>query len=124
MLELSLILELFIGRYTQGAIIGLLIAFNAAIGFLQENHAQTALALLKKRLSIHVKTHRDGAWKIISSEELVPGDIINLRLGDLIPADIILLDGALFVDQSSLTGESLPVEAGAGKKHMQGASFN
>ncbi len=110
MLELSLVLELAIGHYTQAAIISLLLFFNAAISFFQESRAQSALALLRRKLSIRVRVHRDGVWQTIPAEEVVPDDMIHLRVGDLVPADGILLNGSLAVDQSSLTGESLPLE--------------
>jgi H+-transporting ATPase len=121
MLELSVLLELFIGHKTQATIISLLLFFNAVISFFQENRSQNALALLKKKLSIQVKVHRDGIWQTIPSQELVPGDIIHLKVGDLIPADVDLLRGSLSIDQSSLTGESLPVEIESGKKAFTGS---
>ena len=77
MLELSILLELFIGHLTQATIIGFLLLFNAFISFFQENRSQNALELLKKKLSIHAKVHRDGAWQTIPSEGLVPGDLIH-----------------------------------------------
>jgi len=121
MLELSVLLELFIGHDTQAAIISLLLFFNAFISFFQENRSQNALALLKKKLSIQVKVRRDGIWQTLPSQDLVPGDVIHLRVGDFIPADIDLLQGSLSVDQSSLTGESLPVEIESGKRAYAGS---
>jgi H+-transporting ATPase len=121
MLEASLGLELGLGRYTQAAIIALLLFFNAVISFLQENRAQNALGLLRKRLSIQAKVLRDGTWQTIPSQDLVPGDMIHVRMGDFIPADIDLLKGQLSIDQSALTGESLAVEVGQGKKAFAGA---
>jgi H+-transporting ATPase len=112
MLEASIVLELMIGRYTQAAILGILLIFNAVISFLQENKAQNALALLQKRLIVKVRVLRDNNWQILSSKELVPGDVVHLRAGDLIPADLILIDGYISVDQSALTGESLSAEIG------------
>ena len=121
MLELSVLLELLTGHDTQAAIISLLLFFNAFISFFQENRSQNALALLKKKLSIQVKVRHDGIWQTVPSQELVPGDVIHLRVGDFIPADIDLLQGSLSVDQSSLTGESLPVEIESGKKAYAGS---
>ena len=112
MLEISLGLELFIGRYTQALIIGLLLVFNAAISFFQENNAQNALKILQQKLAIRARVLRDQQWQTLPADQLVPGDVIRLRIGDLIPADLHLLEGSLSVDQSALTGESLPVEAG------------
>jgi H+-transporting ATPase len=110
MLELSLILELVIGHYTQAAVISVLLIFNSVIAFIQENRAQSALALLQQRLAIQVKVMRDGAWQLLPSQEIVPGDVVHLRVGDIVPADTKLLDGYLSVDQSTLTGESLARE--------------
>ena len=121
MLEASLALELAIGRNTQAAIIALLLLFNAIISFLQENRAQNALRLLQNRLSIQAKVLRDRSWQTIPSHDLVPGDLIHVRVGDFIPADVDLLRGQLSVDQSALTGESLPVDVGEGKKAFAGA---
>ena len=121
MLEISLLLELVIGRYTQAAIISLLLVFNAGISFFQERRAQNALALLQGKLAIRVKVRRDGMWKTVPSQELVPGDTIHLRVGDFIPADILLLQGSLSVDQSALTGESLASEVEVGKKAYAGS---
>ena len=121
MLEGSLALELVIGHYTQAAVISLLLLFNAGISFFQESRAQNALALLKQKLSIQVKVRRDGIWRIIPSQELVPDDIIHLRVGDFVPADVNLLQGNLSVDQSSLTGESMSVEVESGQKAYAGS---
>ncbi|HUI90295.1 MAG TPA: plasma-membrane proton-efflux P-type ATPase [Anaerolineales bacterium] len=121
MLEGSLVLELVIGHNTQAVVIGLLLCFNAGISFFQENRAQNALALLQQRLSIQAKVRRDGIWRVVPSQELVPGDIIHLRVGDFVPADVTLLQGNLSADQSSLTGESLPVEVGNGQKAYAGS---
>ncbi|MFZ2413808.1 MAG: plasma-membrane proton-efflux P-type ATPase [Candidatus Cryosericum sp.] len=114
MLELSLILELITRHYTQATIIGALIVFNAVIGFVQEHRAQDALRLLQQRLVVHVRVLRDGTWQTMDSRSIVPDDIVHLRMGDLVPADMTLSDGNLLIDQSVLTGESLPKEAGAG----------
>ena len=110
MLEASLGLEILIGRYTQAMIIGLLLVFNAVIAFFQENNAQNALKILQKRLSIRVRVMRDDIWQILSADVLVPGDLIHLRSGDMIPADVHLIQGDISVDQSTLTGEYFPVE--------------
>ena len=84
---------------------------NAVIGFWEEYQAGNAIEALKKKLALNARVRRDGAWKTIPSRELVPGDIIRLRLGEIIPADAKLLEGdPIEVDQSTLTGESLPVE--------------
>ena len=114
MLEATIALQFVLGKPDEAAIITVLLVFNAVLGFAQENRANNALALLKKRLAIQVRVMRDHAWQQMPAQELVPGDVVHLRMGDLAPADIRLLDGQMLLDQSALTGESLPVEAGAG----------
>jgi len=121
MLEFSIILELIIGRYTQAAIISLLLLFNAFLSYFQENRAQNALALLQKRLTISVRVRRDGGWRTVPSKEIVPGDLIHLRVGDFVAADVVVKEGHLSIDQSALTGESLPVEVDAGKTAYTGS---
>jgi len=120
MLEISLGLELFIGRYTQATIIGLLLLFNALISFFQERKAQNALALLQSRLTVKAKVLRDGVWGTLPAQEVVPGDVIHLRMGDFVPADVRLLEGNISIDQSALTGESLPAECGPGNTAYAG----
>ena len=111
MLEASIILEVILGKYTEAIIIGALVVFNALMSTLQEHRAQNALALLRKRLSISVRVLRDSRWQVLPADRLVPGDLVYLRMGDMVPADIKLLSGQILLDQSTLTGESLPVEA-------------
>jgi H+-transporting ATPase len=111
MLEASILLELALGKYVEAGVIGVLVIFNALMSTLQESRAQNALALLRKRMTVTARTLRDGSWQMLPSSELVPGDIVYLRMGDLIPADLTLVSGQLQLDQSTLTGESLPVDA-------------
>jgi len=122
MLELCLILEVISGKYIEGAIIGALILFNAVMSTLQENKAQNALALLKNRLSVNSRVLRDGKWQSLPSSELVPDDVIYLRMGDLVPADTEIISGQISLDQSTLTGESLAVEAGTGANVFAGTT--
>jgi H+-transporting ATPase len=121
MLEITILLELYLGKNTESIVIGALLVFNALLSFTQENRAHNALSLLRQKLTVQVTTRRDGQWQRIQAENLVPGDIIHLRMGDLIPADANLIDGQVEIDQSALTGESLPVEAGAGQVAYAGA---
>lgn len=121
MLELTILLELYLGRHTEAIVIAVLLIFNAILSFTQENRAQNALALLKQKLTVQTRTLRDGQWELISAETLVPGDVIHLRMGDLIPADARLISGTIEMDQSALTGESQPVEAGGGQNAYAGA---
>jgi H+-transporting ATPase len=113
MLEVTVVLELLLHKYWEAIIIGSLLVFNAAIGFVQEQHAAQALAILRQRLSILARALRDQRWQLLPAKELVPGDVVHVRMGDLVPADLRLADGQILVDQSALTGESGPVEAGA-----------
>ena len=120
MLEITILLELYLGKPFEAAIIGLLLVFNAALSFIQENRAQTALALLRKQLSIQSRVRRDGQWQLIPAQDLVPGDVLHLRMGDIIPADVLLSQGQIQMDQSSLTGESAPVEGATGQAAYAG----
>ena len=121
MLEGAIVLEFALGKFVEGAVIALLLIFNAALGYIQEGRAQATLAALKSRLAITASVRRDGAWKIIPASDLVPGDVVKLSLGGLAPADARIHDGEILVDQSMLTGESAPVEAGAGVMAFAGA---
>ncbi|MHB1697670.1 MAG: plasma-membrane proton-efflux P-type ATPase [bacterium] len=110
MLEFTFIIELILGKFTEAYVIIGLILFNAIISFTQEHKADEALKLLKQQLKIITRVLRDEKWIKLSAEELVPGDIIHLRMGDLVPADTEIISGNVMVDQSSLTGESQPVD--------------
>jgi H+-transporting ATPase len=122
MLEATVILELALRKYDEAIIIGLLLVFNSILSFVQESQSNHALALLRNRLAVHARVLRDGAWQLLSASDLVPGDVARLRMGDIAPADLRLLDGELLLDQSALTGESLPVEARAGDSIYAGAT--
>jgi H+-transporting ATPase len=104
----------------QRSLPGFLI-FNAALAYFQEGRAQATLAALKHRLALNASVRRDGAWKTIPAAQVVCGDLIKLSLGGVVAADVHLLDGSVQLDQSMLTGESLPVEAGAGFDTYAGA---
>ena len=111
MIEAAAILSLILSRWDDFAIIFLLLIMNCAVGFWQETKADNAIDLLKKRLAPSARVLREGKWKVLASRMLVPGDLIKVRLGDVVPADIKLVDGDfLQVDESTLTGESLPSE--------------
>ena len=109
LLEISIALTVVLKHYTESIIIFTLLTINAVIGFWQSGNSHRAVEMLKKKLEIKAKVLRDGAWALLDAKELVPGDIITLKLGDLVPADAYLLDGKLSIDQSALTGESLPI---------------
>jgi H+-transporting ATPase len=121
MLEAAIVLELVLGKYVEAAIIAGLLVFNAALGLFQESRAQATLAALKSRLALSASVRRDGAWKIIPAAELVPGDVVKLSLGGVVGADVHITGGEILLDQSMLTGESVPVEAGAGVQAFAGA---
>src|SRR5208283_2311592 len=121
MLEAAILLELALGKYVEAAIIATLLVFNAALGLFQESRAQATLAALKSRLALNASVRRDGAWKTIQAVELVPGDVVKLSLGAVVAADVRLTGGEVLLDQSMLTGESVPIEAGAGVQSYAGA---
>lgn len=121
MIEAAVILSAIVKDWTDFGIILALLVVNAVVGFWEEYQADTAIEALKKKLALNARVKRNGQWKQILARELVPGDIIRLRLGEIIPADVQLLDGdPIEVDQSALTGESLPVEVQSGKKAYSG----
>jgi len=98
-----------------------LLAFNAALGFFQEGRAQATLTALKSRLALNAPVRRDGVWAIVAAAGLVPGDVVKLSLGAVVAADVRLTEGSVLLDQSMLTGESVPIEAGAGFETYAGA---
>lgn len=111
MIELAMILSTITRHWVDFLIIGVLLIANALIGFLEENKAASAIAALKAKLAVMSRVKRQGEWSEVAARELVPGDIIRLRPGDIIPADVrLILGDPIEVDQSALTGESLPVE--------------
>jgi len=122
MIEIAAILSAAISHWEDFAIILLLLMTNAIVGFFQERKAENAVELLKKQLAPNARVLRDGTWQEIPARELVPGDIIHIRLGDIVPADAMLSTGNyLLVDESALTGESLPVEKKTGDTVYSGS---
>jgi H+-transporting ATPase len=122
MIEVAALLSMIVRHWADFFIILALLVFNALVGFWQEYQAGNAVEALKKKLALNSRVLRDGHWQQINAKELVPGDIIRLRLGDIIPADVILFDGEyLSVDQSALTGESLPVNKTPGDSAYSGS---
>jgi len=122
MLELTFLLELVLHKWAESIIIALLLLFNAILAFSQEQRAQKALELLRERLNVQARVCRDGVWTTIPASELVPGDWVHIRLGDLVPADLKIHEGRVLVDESSLTGESLPVERAEGSLVYSGTT--
>jgi H+-transporting ATPase len=121
MLEAVIVIELALRDYVEAAVIAVLLIFNAALSFLQESHAQATLAALKSRLPLTASVRRDARWKTASAAELVAGDVVKLSLGAVVAADVRLLEGSVLLDQSMLTGESVPIEAGPGLQTYAGA---
>jgi H+-transporting ATPase len=111
MIEAAVVLSALVRHWADFVIILVLLLANAVVGFWEEFQAGNAIAALKANLALKARVKRDGAWSEVPARDLVPGDLVRLRLGDIVPADARLLDGdPVEVDQSALTGESLPVE--------------
>lgn len=106
MLELILILSAVLGKYPDLIVVSALLVVNAVLSFTQERRAAGVVKALRRRLQVSARVRRDSTWQVIPARELVPGDIVRVRPGDIVPADVKLVTGALVVDQSALTGES------------------
>jgi len=121
LLEAAIVLEAALGNAVQAVIIAVLVTLDAVLAYRQEGSARAALELLRQRLRVEARVLRDGTWSQVSSEALVTGDVVYVRKGDFIPADLAILDGQLRLDQSALTGESAAVEAGVGAAAYSGS---
>jgi H+-transporting ATPase len=111
MIMIAAALSAVLGHWPDVGVILVLLILNAIVGFREEFQAGNVIAALKQKLAVQAKVKRNGSWSSIPAREIVPGDIVRLRIGDIVPADARLFDGdSLEVDQSALTGESLPVE--------------
>ena len=122
MIEAAVILSAVARHWPDFAIILLLLLANAVVGFWEEHQAGNAIAALKAKLAVKARVKRDGKWTTPAARELVPGDVIRMRLGDIVPADARLLEGdPVEVDQSALTGESLPATSKAGEAVFSGS---
>jgi H+-transporting ATPase len=121
MLEATVAIELALGKYAEAAVIISLLLFNAIIGLVQEGRAQHTLKALQSRLAMTASVRRDGAWTTLPASGLVQGDVIKLSLGGVVAADAKLTAGNVLLDQSMLTGESVPIEAGAGLQTFAGS---
>jgi len=120
MIEIAAVLSAVLHRWDDFAIILVLLLLNVTVGFWQEHKADNAIELLKQKLALKARVLRDNKWLEVSASEIVPGDIIRLRLGDIFPADVKLMTGDyLLIDESALTGESLPVE-----KHVSDVAYS
>jgi H+-transporting ATPase len=121
MLEAVIVLQLLLHREQEAVVIGFLLGFNAIVAYVQERRASDALALLRRQLQVNARVLRDGTWSRVPAAQLVPGDIVHLRAGDIVPADMDLFDGGVALDQSALTGESLAVDAAPGQPAYTGS---
>jgi len=122
MIEIAAILSGLAGRWEDFTVIVVLLLINAGVGFWEEYKAGNAIEALKQRLALMARVLRDGEWRDIAARELVPGDVVFLRLGIIVPADVELVDGDyLSIDQSALTGESLPVDKKVGDTAYSGS---
>ena len=122
MIEIAIILSAAVGHWADFGIIMVLLVANAVIGFWEEHQAGNAIAALKAKLAVRAKVRRDGTWTTTEAREIVPGDVIRIRLGDIVPADARLLDGdPVEIDQAALTGESLPVTRKPGEAIYSGS---
>jgi H+-transporting ATPase len=120
MIEVAAILSAVVHHWEDFWIIVALLLLNAVVGFWQEHKADNAIEALKQRLALKARVLRDGKWTEVEARDLVPGDIVRVRLGVIIPADLKLIEGDyLLADESALTGESLPVE-----KHVSDVAFS
>jgi H+-transporting ATPase len=122
MIEVAMGLAAVLRNWDDVAIILTLLLVNAAVGFWEEYQSGNAVAALRAHLAPQARVLRDEVWTTVPARELVPGDTVRLRMGDIVPADVLLLaDASLELDQSALTGESLPVSHGAGEPALSGS---
>jgi len=121
MLELIMILSLVLKNYADLAIVGALLVVNAVLGFWQEHRVAGVMQTLRRRLQVSARVLRDASWQVVPARELVPGDIVRVRPGDIVPADLKVLTGTLSVDQSALTGESKEVDRATGEVLSSGS---
>ncbi len=121
MLELIMVLSAILGKYSDLIVVTTLLVINAVLSFMQERRAAGVVETLRRRLQVNARVRRDSNWQVIPARELVPGDIVRVRSGDIIPADVKLLTGALTVDQSTLTGESKDADKTLGEVLSSGS---
>ncbi len=119
-LEVTIFITFFIGKQAEAIAIIVLFFINAGINIYQHQSADAALELLRKKIQMFARAKRDNTWVTLPVRELLPGDVVHLQMGDIVPADLIIKEGSLSVDFSMLTGESLPKEVGAGEEIFSG----
>jgi plasma-membrane proton-efflux P-type ATPase len=121
MLELIMVLSAVLGKYSDLVVVSALLIINAVLSFMQERRAASVVEALRQRLQVSARVRRDSCWQLFPARELVPGDIVRVRPGDIIPADLKLITGALTVDQSALTGESKDANKAPGEVLSSGS---
>ena len=121
MLELIMVLSAVLRKFPDLVVVSALLIVNAVVSFMQERRAAGVVATLRRRLQVSARVLREANWQVVPARELVPGDIVRVRSGDIIPADVKLLAGALTVDQSALTGESKDSEKKPGDSLSSGS---
>ncbi len=121
LMELLVFLSFFSGQRIEGGVIALLLFLNSLVSSMQRRTSDAALATLVKNLSVSARVKRNGNWQSIQTRELLPGDIIRVRTGDIVPADAKIVEGNISVDVSSLTGESLPKDVASGDDIFSGS---
>lgn len=122
MLEATIILEFALAKWLDATIILAVLTLNTVLGIIQEKRAEAAVDLLRTRLEVNARVLRDGTWTLVPASRVVPGDAIHIRVGDFVPADLVLHTGTVMADQSSLTGESMPVARGPETTVYSGAT--
>jgi plasma-membrane proton-efflux P-type ATPase len=121
MLELIMVLSAVLRKYSDLAVVGALLVVNAILSFAQEHRAAGVVEALRRRLQVSARVLRASTWQLVPARDLVPGDIVRVRAGDIIPADLKLLDGTLSIDQSALTGESKDADKAPGEMLSSGS---
>jgi H+-transporting ATPase len=121
LLEAAVALQLVLHDYTEAAVVFGLLVFNALLGYLQSSRSQATLAALKSQLALNASVRRSGTWSIVPASGLVRGDTIKLSVGGIVAADARIVSGDVLLDQSMLTGESVPIEGHAGLQTFAGA---
>jgi plasma-membrane proton-efflux P-type ATPase len=121
MLELIMVLSAVLHKYSDLAVVSVLLIVNAVVSFVQERRAAGVVDTLRRRLQINSRVLREANWQVVPARELVPGDIVRVRAGDIIPADVKLLTGTLSIDESALTGESKDAEKAPGESLSSGS---
>ena len=121
MLELIMVLSVVLRKYPDLVVVSALLVINAGVSFIQERRAAGVIDVLRRRLQVSARVRRDSNWLVVPARDLVPGDIIRVRPGDIIPADVKLLTGALTIDQSALTGESKDADKTTGEVLSSGS---